>query len=198
MVRTSDFQFANVGSNPANPNLTPFLNQIKYLNQKNLNSSFNKVSFYFLFASLIAPNITTNFNFLFQKTQDTRKKLLLKNSYVILAWFYYISCLHINSSTEGVKFFVLPVRSQVFTLTKAPIGHKLHSKEQYKFVFYLLRISFVKCALNDTQLLSLNQGLLFLLTFKKTSPMFSSNIMTLKNNQVRVQLKDVNFFNYKR
>ena len=93
-----------------------------------------------------------------------------------------------------IRFFVLPTQAQVYTLTKAPIAHKSNSKEQYKFVFYLLRVSFTNCTFTDGTIFSVSQGLVFLLNAKKSIPFFSSNLMTLKNSFVKTQLTDLNFF----
>ncbi len=191
MVRTSDFQFENVGSSPANPKLS-LRNQNIY--HFLLVNPPHVLSFHFLFASIITPLISPNLNLLFQPDTLTSKKNLLKNSYVILAWFYYMNS--IQSPKIGIRFFVLPTRAQVYTLTKAPIAHKSNSKEQYKFVFYLLRVSFTSCAFVENELNSVNQGLLFLLLTKGVLPFFSSNLLILKNIQIKVQLRDTKYFNY--
>ena len=96
----------------------------------------------------------------------------------------------------GARFFVLPTRNQVYTLTKAPIAHKLWSKEQYKFVFYLLRVSFPSCFFVDAQLQSVNQGLLFMLMTNKSLPFFSSNLLTMKNASIVVGFIDLYFFKF--
>ena len=99
-------------------------------------------------------------------------------------------------SKAGVRFFVLPTRSQVYTLTKAPIAHKLWSKEQYKFGFYLLRVSFTDCFFVEAELKSVNQGLLFILLAVRSLPFFSSNLLTLKNSVVRANFYDLHFFKF--
>lgn len=193
MVRTSDFHFENVGSNPANPKLI-LKNQSLY---HIIKTPFDlSISFHFLFASLIAPFISPNINILFQTNTWIRKKNLLKNSYIILAWFYYLDSIHTPNKDSGLRFFVLPTKAQVYTLTKAPIAHKLWSKEQYKFVFYLFRISFNNSSFIDAKITSVNQGLLFLLIVKKTIPFFSSNLMVLKTARVCFQLTDNTYFKY--
>ena len=192
MVRTSDFQFENAGSSPANPNL--LLNQ-QACNYLKLYKYTPKLSFHFVFASLIAPFISPNINLLFRKNTFAAKNLL-KNSYVILAWFYYMTSVQRSNSATGVRFFVLPTHAQVYTLTKAPIAHKLWSKEQYKFVFYLLRVSFSNCFFVDTELKSVNQGLLFILMSMRSLPFFSSNLLTLKNSTIKVSFYDLEFFRF--
>lgn len=193
MVRTSDFQFENAGSSPANPILLLNQQTTHYLK---LDFYRPQLSFHFLFASLIAPFISPNINLIFRESKFGTRNLL-KNSYIILAWFYYMSSLQKTNSIEGVKFFVLPTRAQVYTLTKAPIAHKLWSKEQYKFVFYLLRVSFTNCSFVESELTSVNQGLLFVLLSIRSLPFFSSNLLTLKSSVLRVGLYDLQFFKFR-
>jgi hypothetical protein len=99
-----------------------------------------------------------------------------------------------DKMNQGVKFFVLPTRHQVFTLTKAPIAHKLWSKEQYKFIFYLLRVSFVNKPITLTNISSINQGLTFALTTKKSLPLFSTNLLILKTATTSFTLVDSAYF----
>jgi hypothetical protein len=193
MVRTSDFQFENAGSSPANPNLLLNQQPPHYVKSDNF---IPHLSFHFLFVSLIAPFISPNISLLFRKTGFGTRNLL-KSSYVILAWFYYMNSLQRNESKTGVRFFVLPTRAQVYTLTKAPIAHKLWSKEQYKFTFYLLRVSFTNCSFVESELRSVNQGLLFMLLAVKSLPFFSSNLLTLKNSTVKIGFYDLDFFSFR-
>lgn len=192
MVRTSDFQFENVGSNPANPNLL-FDQQAVHHILKPLHKP--SLSFHFLFASLIPPFISTNINVLFRSTKQNQR-ILLKNSYLILAWFYYLTSFEHSENRVGTRFFVLPTSTQVYTLTKAPIAHKLWSKEQYKFVFYLLRVSFTNCSFTDVTIDSVSQGLIFILMIRRTTPLFSSNLMTIKNLYISFELTDLKLFNF--
>ncbi len=82
MVRTSDFQFENVGSIPSNPNYmkTNFITQINSF--KSVKTP-NKIFLNFFFLSLISPFIINNLRFDF-KFFKNNKKILLKQSYILL------------------------------------------------------------------------------------------------------------------
>jgi len=62
------------------------------------------------------------------------KKIILKQSYLILTWVYYFSFLNTKKKNK-IKISILPVKKKLFTLTKAPMAHKKNSKEQYNFIF---------------------------------------------------------------
>lgn len=175
------------------------LTRIINYNLKSYTNQFNKFSMfslYFLFASLISPYITCNINIFFSISKYNNQKILLKNSYIILSWFYYLSFFNSDKLEKKLRFFVLPTRQQIFTLTKAPIAHKLKSKEQYKFIFFLIKISFTNCLILEENITSVNQALLFLFLLKKNLPFFSSNLLILKNTSFKFSFSDYIFFSY--
>lgn len=150
-----------------------------------------------MFASIITPFMTANLRFFFQTMHFSKKKIFLKQSYIILSWFYYMRSIKTQNTLKFLRFFVLPTTQQVYTLTKAPIAHKTWSKEQYKFQFYLIRISFNNNHFVDEQICNLNQGLLFFLLIKKTPPYFASNLLLIKNFRILISVSDTFFFKYK-
>ena len=149
----------------------------------------------FLFISLIPPFFINNLRFNYNMIN---KKLLLKQSYIMLTWFYYISFIKQNKNNVNnkIKIFVFPYKSEKFTLTKAPMAHKNWSKEQYKFSFYKFIISFKCFFKKENQIDSLNKTLLFLILTKQNFPFFETNIFFLKNIKIFLYFKDFNFFNY--
>jgi hypothetical protein len=157
-----------------------------------------KIFYSFTFISLITPFLISNVRFF--STPVFNKKILLKQSYILLTWFYYLSFLSINIKNTSVKhrinIFVLPLNRKKFTLTRAPMAHKTFSKEQYKFQFYKFKITF-NAFLKETHVLnSLNNGLLFILLSKKFFPQFETNILFLKNCNIAFFVNDKNYFNY--
>lgn len=197
MVRTSDFQSENVGSIPSNPikMLYSSFNKIFVFDKINLKTK-NKISYSFSFISLIPPFLVNNLRFSFNNFIK-EKKILIKQSYILLTWFYYLSFIQQTVDNKNkLKFFVLPTSLKKFTLTKAPMAHKNWSKEQYKFQFYRFKISFNVLLKDENELNSLNSALLFVLLTKKTFPQFETNIFFLKNVNFYFYLKDKNFFNY--
>lgn len=194
MVRTSDFQFENEGSIPSNP-----INMLNNNLQKLLLFKIKKknyATFNFFFISLISPHILTNVRFLFN-VNNKEKKLLLKQSYILLTWFYYLNFLKQSTNTKNkIKIFVAPLFKKKFTLTKAPMAHKNWSKEQYKFQFFKFRISFNIFLKDENNLTSLNNALLFIFLIKKTFPQFETNLFFLKNVTFSLFTTDPIYFNY--
>lgn len=140
--------------------------------------------------------MSADLKFFFQNSRFSDKKVYLKQSYIILSWFYYLRVINSENVLENLKFFVLPVRKQIYTLTKAPIAHKTWSQEQYKFQFYYIRISFHDSFFTAEKPESFNQALLFLIVIKKFPPFLASNLLILKHFRVVLNISDVNFFRY--
>ncbi len=195
MVRTSDFQFENVGSIPSNPNYmkTNFITQINSF--KSVKTP-NKIFLNFFFLSLISPFIVNNLRFSFFIPLK-EKKTFLKQSYILLTWFYYLTFVQQKFNTKNkLNFFVAPSSKKKFTLTKAPMAHKNWSKEQYKFQYFNFRISFNIFFKEDNKVDSLNKTLLFILLTKKTFPQFETNLLFLKNINFYLKFYDTRYFNY--
>ncbi len=90
---------------------------------KNISKN-NFIKFKMLFTSLISPNFLPNTK-LFSINCNNNKKLLLKQSYILLTWFYYLTFIEKNLNTKNnIKIFCLPIKKKKFTLTKAPMAHK--------------------------------------------------------------------------
>lgn len=194
MVRTSDFQSENGGSIPPSPIMFFFENIDKI---KGIEESLNKkIKYSFLFVSLVSPFLVNNLRLMFYKTEK-EKKVLVKQSYMMLTWFYYMSFLNQkNDDKYKLKFFILPTKKKIFTLTRAPMAHKNWSKEQYKFQFYKFQISFVSSFKQTNSLNSLNASLMFVILSKKFFPNFETNLMFLKTLNIFFYAQDKNFFNY--
>lgn len=152
--------------------------------------------FKFLFVSLIPPFIVNNVRFFLNKFEKN-KKILLKQSYIILTWFYYLSFIQKKIDTKNkLKIFVLPVKTNKFTLTKAPMAHKNWSKEQYKFTFFKFKITFKFFLKEENEIKSINSSLFFILLTKKNFPNFETNLFFLKNINFLFFFRDFFFFNY--
>jgi len=154
--------------------------------------NFFKISFFF--SSLIPPFIINNIRF---NLINDKKKILLKQSYILLTWFYYLSFINIQLKNKNkLSFFILPVVNNKFTLTKAPMAHKNWSKEQYKFQFYNFKISFKVFLKKENILNKINSAILFVLLTKKSFPSFESNLLFLKSVIFFFNIYDKNYFNY--
>lgn len=152
-----------------------------------------------LFVSLISPVTANNVRMSAIDTQFDRK-LAIKQSYILLTWFYYLTSLEVRKNLNNIKhsvgFFAAPVRRRIFTLTKAPMAHKTWSKEQFKFQYRTFRISFNSTIADSGSISSLNEGLLFMLLGKKIFPNFETNLLFLKSCTILAHVSDINFFNY--
>lgn len=153
----------------------------------------------FTFVSLISPHAANNVRLL-APSPSFGKKLLMKQSYILLTWFYYISTADVRrgsrNSGNTVELFAAPVKKRIFTLTKAPMAHKNWSKEQYKFYYRTFRISFCSTLHEENILDSLNSGLFFMLIGKSSLPQFETNLLFLKTCSVRATICDKNYFSF--
>ena len=167
-----------------------------FLLKKNKTNYINNLKIKFTFISLISPFIINNLRFNFNSLIK-EKKVMLKQSYIILTWFYYISFINQKKNNKNkIKFFIFPTLNEKFTLTKAPMAHKNWSKEQYKFSFYKFVVSFGCHLKEENKINSLNEAILFILLTKKEFPFFETNIFFLKNINFLFKFKDNLYFNY--
>jgi len=59
---------------------------------------------------------------------ESHCKILGKQSYVLLVWFFYLTSV-CRSQASILGFFVYPKRVTEFTILKAPTAHKTFSQE---------------------------------------------------------------------
>ena len=207
MVRTLVFQSNNVGSIPAGPILTnTFHNNITLLQvqpHQPTKSSLTKhdVIYSFKFISLIAPFLVNNIRLSTissQLTLGNKNKLLLKQSYLILTWFYYLTVTSDNklSNSKILSFAFLPMKTKSYTLTKAPMAQKTRSKEQFAFKFYVFKVSSKNVLSENRKLASIDQTLLAILLTKSSFPVFETNLLFLKTYNINFRLYDLRYFNF--
>jgi len=155
-----------------------------------------KYDFVSLFAPLTSSKITVN-----SFSSPTTKKILVKQSYLILAWFKYFAT---RFETNGVlkdrllskpSYFVKPIRSYKTTLIKAPMAHKTFSQEQFLYNFYVISMSFNLYSLSNLKVLNLNQLLFLFLNLKYYFKFFGTNFFFLKKLNSSMVCSDVSFFN---
>ena len=132
---------------------------------------------------------------------STPKKstLLLKQSYLLVTWFYYLkeSRLKVSGKSENtLKFSFLPTKRSIYTLTKAPMAHKTNSKEQFVFRTFRFKVSIKTYFSQHGVPSSVNAGLLALFTTKTLFPVFETNLLLLKNYNIVIKLHDPRYFNY--
>jgi hypothetical protein len=159
------------------------------------------VSYNFTFVSLIAPKLLVNLRIndlrLSSSNTSSKSTILVKQSYLIMTWLYYLTFTSKNPSDDKlIQFSFLPTQRKMYTLTKAPMAHKTNSKEQIVFKFYKFKVSVKALFLPEFSLKSVDQGLLSILQAKTLFPVFSTNMLFLKTYSIQTNISSCNFFNY--
>jgi len=166
-----------------------------------------------LFVSLIPPHYSNSLNLftpdLWQNNAKLPNKYFIKQSYLILSWFYYLRTITLDKNHSGfhddvarvykkkrIKFFSLPVKKSHYTLTKAPMAHKKNSKEQFLFKFYFVVASFRGATDNGLLAKSCDSTILILNLIQKLLPLFSTNLLLIRTIMVFFSYSDLKFFNY--
>ena len=208
MVRTLVFQSNNVGSIPAGPILNQFFeNNTNLLTVKNNITSTRTLStkpdvvYSFSFISLIAPFLINNLRLSTissQLTLGNKNKILLKQSYLVLTWFYYLTLLTQKQSqnNKSISFSFLPLKLKSYTLTKAPMAQKTRSKEQFAFKFFVFKVSSKNFLSTQKKLSSVDQTLLAVFLTKGSFPVFETNMLFLKTYGVNFRFTDTTYFNF--
>lgn len=208
MVRTLVFQSNNVGSIPAGPILTKFFQKNNNLillkstlDSTNMNQNTPDIVYSFSFVSLIAPFLINNLRLSTISSQLTlglKNKLLLKQSYLILTWFYYLTLVTQNKSqkNKSITFAFLPLKLKSYTLTKAPMAQKTRSKEQFAFKFFIFKVSSRNVLSTEKRLSSIDQTLLAIILTKNSFPVFETNLLFLKTYGTNFRFYDSNYFNF--
>lgn len=132
MVRTLSFHLNNTGSNPVNL----VMSKRKYLLPINLKSN-NNLYIKFRFFSYFSPSNSLNS---FSK-RFCRAQIRLRYSYFFFLLLHQCFSNTYNSPYINPRTSVMKRRSNVLTITKAPMAHKKFSKEQFNFVYYYITLS---------------------------------------------------------
>ena len=201
-----DFHSKNVSSNLTSLN-------IKYdvipLTTPKPRTLPNTVYYSMRFASIIPPRNLSNFSLSNSLSKKNTKqnpaqissKLYLKQSYMMVAWIYYLRLLsaskaEVSKNSNDIKtpsFAVLPLKQKRFTLTKAPMAHKTYSQEQYLFRFYFLILSY-KTPSSELCKLDITRSIFILLRQREIFNCFGTNLLFLKRFRINLTVSDINFF----
>lgn len=143
---------------------------------------------------------------------DQRNKILVKQSYMLLVWLYYLvqqfpstqNRIATNSPRDTgykiPKFFIYPKDNYKITVQKAPMAHKTFSQEQYMIRYYVMSISFsIPLSGNNTVIYpirSINGSIYYALSTLNGLPYFSTNLLWLKRYSLTFLVSDPNFFSY--
>jgi hypothetical protein len=160
------------------------------------------------YISLINPFLLKNYSYENYKRVNKNKpneKIYVKQSYVILTWFYYLNFLTTKKNkffVKNIKLFIAPKKIKKFTITKAPIAHKTRSKEQILTNFFCYKTSYkIEDPNNMKKNLffeTLDQVLLLILLAKDSLSLAETNLFFVKRNRVLFKFSDSLFFTYKK
>lgn len=167
-------------------------------------NSKSRMFYSFTFISLISPFLLNDLRLhVISSSPTTRGKstALVKQSYLLFTWFYYLkeSAVHSNKKNwsftdKPISFSFLPTRSSNYTLTKAPMAHKTNSKEQYSFRFFKFKTSIQTFIPRSVIPSSIDSGLISVLLIKSVFPVFETNLLLLKHYTITFKAKDSYFF----
>lgn len=167
------------------------------------------------FASLYTPSTFKDMSLFFRGTSKynsflknkPNKKILVKQSYVMLIWLSYIAQSH-KVSDQGrndllgkascPSFFIYPFRNYKTTITKAPMAHKTYSQEQFMVRFYKFSISFhtnlsIPGRVNSS-IPGVNNSLFFSSFLRQNMPIIGTNMLILHKYTTFFYSLDKDFF----
>ena len=134
-----------------------------------------------------------NVRLAFRGLTSPKKKLLIKQSYLLLAWAYYLSRSN-NKFFKKPSLSIKPVKQSKFTSLKAPMAHKTFSQEQYWIRFYRLQINITLSKSSIKVISSVNASFYVILLLRSSLPLIETNIMLLKCFSFHIPSSDRMFF----
>lgn len=178
-------------------------NSLYFLNKNKLKFGFKITTTY---VSIINPFLFNHYSFsLYKKLcyEKPNEKIYVKQSYIILTWFYYLN-LNLNKKqnllSKNIKLVMIPKKIKKFTITQAPIAHKTNSKEQIETLFFSYKMFYSLYNYDYLSLYnffnSLNEILLSILLTKNTISNSETNLLFLKKTKITLSFIDKFFFNY--
>ena len=196
MVRTLVFHINNVGSIPTSLSIA----NLNHLNFHSLTNpvnpySTNTIRYSFRFTSIVAPS-TIAPSLLKDNPHSwvLPKRTLVKRSYAVLSWMYYLTRLGAQSETKfKPSVAILPARKTMYTLTKAPMAHKTNSKEQFLFKFYNFKFSFNLKPRPIYVPTTVQQGAHVMALTRRLFPVFETNLLFLKYYEISYPVRVTSF-----
>lgn len=165
------------------------------------------VEYSLTFKSLIPPRSNVNIQeltiSLFDENNELPKRLLIKNSYILLSWLFFLIKINRkltkddNFSKIIPRLSIKPYRNSKFTIIKAPMAHKTFSQEQYLYSYYSMSTKFIFFLKNIN--LDINKALFFLVILKQSRFSFETNLFFLQKLTINTLITDtkyLSFFNF--
>ena len=128
--------------------------------------------------------------------QSKCSKILVKQSYVLLVWFFYLTSISVGKDKSTVPgFFVYPKKVTKFTIIKAPMAHKTFSQEQFSFSSYSFGLT-LSMDLRTPLAYHKDAVVHFCAYFSSLNFFYGTNMLLLKSLKIFFLIKDRNFFSY--
>jgi hypothetical protein len=143
---------------------------------KNKSKAELKLNFESLFTpgSIHNLRILTSMRTLSNSKHFKLKKIIVKQSYLLLFWFKFLS-------KHSASLLFLPTKGQLhLTKTKSPMAQKTFSQEQYKFVTYKYttkRVSLKSSPLAPKTEISLSEALFSIMSVRGQSLFFGTSML---------------------
>jgi hypothetical protein len=158
------------------------------------NTNTFRIKYSLTFKSIIPLGTIKNIRLILQFKPQTNKskKLLVKQSYMLFTWMFYIENNLSSCKTNTTpRFFIRPTTRSKFTQIKAPMAHKTFSQEQFMIKSYSLQISFTsRYNLSKNSINSLNKSVLIATSLRKFVPFLETNLFFLKKITFHVHSSD--------
>ena len=209
-VKALNFHFNNVGSSPASLMLLHLSRLQSFFLTRSTKQVFSQRLVYSLkFVSLFTPGVLRNVRLYLRSkyqngqikfTKSTDSAILIKQSYVMLVWFVYLSLGYDFEKHEQEKlvvpgFFIYPKHVSKFTILKAPMAHKTYSQEQLCFGFYSFSVTFKA----NFDFYIPNKKFFIVFFYRYFSSVYfigGTNLLFLKKFRIIFLMRDSSFFSY--
>lgn len=146
----------------------------------------------------ISSNLKFDSIYLFKSITEKKNnmKLSAKKSYILISWVVFFLKYHCQlqkkkSKPTTISFYVLPQKTNRFTITKAPMAHKTFSQEQYLFSQSSLVIRF---KIEMKKNMNFNQIIYMLAVFQNSHFYFETNIFFLFSIKLKLSFSDTKIF----
>jgi hypothetical protein len=168
--------------------------KFKNYSTPNKNNNILKIKYSLTFKSIIPLGTIKNIRLLLQFKPQTNKskKLLVKQSYMLFTWLFYIENNLSSCKTNTTpRFFIRPTTRSTFTQIKAPMAHKTFSQEQFIIKSYSLQISFTsRYDMSEHSINSLNKSIFIATALRKFVPFLETNLFFLKKMTFNIYSSD--------
>jgi hypothetical protein len=132
---------------------------------------------------------------IFKKHRYLPKKIILRKTFLIVTWLKYLS-FELKSRDRRMLIRPLEKKTTHLTLTKAPMAHKTHSKEQFLFKIFHFKITIYSLPMSKNNPLSMGQGLHMLNAYLIKPVLLETSLIWLSYTSLSIPINDPRYFVY--